>query len=118
MTSCNTATASPLAREGTEWIVNAGSQAVKKGKLSEGAYLELCKLSKDWHTGQTAYAALQVEHAALKALYEAFKVKYDELREKTMRMIEYMYRDDSRLRDDDEGDDDDDDTDDDDEVRD
>jgi len=68
-----------LAREGSEWIVEAGRQAAQEGKLSEGAYLELCGLSKDWCTGHSAYAALKNEHEALKNEHEALKDKHEEL---------------------------------------
>ena len=47
-------------------MVDAGREAVRQGKLSEGAYMKLCELSKDWCTGETAYAALKAEHEALK----------------------------------------------------
>lgn len=73
------ANALPLAREGSEWMVDAGREAVRQGKLSEGAYVKLCDLSKDWCTGQTAYAALKAEHEALKKEHEELDDAHEDL---------------------------------------
>lgn len=74
-------TVNPLAQEGSAWMVDAGSQAVQEGELSEGAYMVLCELSKDWHNGETAYAALKAEHEALKKEHEDLDFAHEGLLE-------------------------------------
>ena len=40
-----------LVKEGCEWVVEYGKKAVDEGALSEGAYLEMCNLTKAKYVG-------------------------------------------------------------------
>lgn len=59
-----------LVEEACTWLVERGELDVGERRLTEGAYNELCKLSKDWYQGDIAPVGYM--RASMNLLHEAY----------------------------------------------
>jgi len=101
----------PLVKEACEWIVEHGQVATDKGGLSEGAYLEMCKLSKAKYVGvcpkrhakslevlgetvvrmsetARAHSDLQDRHIELQKTHGALQNRHSELQDNLIESID------------------------------
>lgn len=101
----------PLVKEACEWIVEHGKGATDNGTLSEGAYLEMCKLTKAKYVGvcptrhaksleilgetvmrmsETArsHTQLQERHISLQNMHSELQNKYSKLQDELIASME------------------------------